>query len=91
MAGDFEFEQGDRVRFERAHKSQNPVLQGHRGEEGIVRATIPEQGKVLVQFERSDMNYGRWWIQATRLVNLSAPERAAEAGQDEPGFGKAAP
>jgi len=62
---------GDRVKFTVAHHSMNQTLREHEGEEGLVICTIPNPLRALVQFDRTDSAYGRWWIHHTRLERIA--------------------
>jgi hypothetical protein len=65
---------GDRVRFVKAHHTMNRILRSHEGEMGRVRSRSATDNKLLVKFDRTDPNWGQWWIADHRLELLEDDE-----------------
>jgi len=65
------YQDGQRVRFVKAHGSMNPRLKKHVGENATIVSSIISGSRNAeicnVKFDRSDYNYGQWWIRPKYL------------------------
>lgn len=63
------FKKGDRVTYFKVHHNHNPILKSHLGERGTINSVFASVTgrRYLVQFDRSDRGYGRWWIKEKYL------------------------
>lgn len=60
---------GDKVKLKKTHHMMNKKLQEYLESQGTVIAVGlgSFSSKVLVDFEKQDYNYGRWWVDVRYL------------------------
>jgi len=60
---------GDRVKLIKTHSSMNKKLKEYLHELGhvVLIGMGHNSNKVLVDFEKQDFNYGRWWVNKKHL------------------------
>lgn len=74
MSSHDQFQRGSRVRFVKADKRVNPHLRRRVGDVGTVQECYPD-GTCRVQFDTSDVAYGRWVIPSSRLALVDEERR----------------